>query len=387
MHLPSIQEAITSEGIDGWLFADHHGRDPIAYRILQLPTDLHATRRWYYYIPAHGSPTALVHRIESHSLESLPGDSIWYSDWTEQRLQLTAMLRGAQRVAMQYSPLCDIPYVSVVDAGTVELVRSAGADVVSSANLVQMFEARWTYAQFQSHLTAGRIMDKLRTEAFDLIAEKRQSRISEWDVRCFLRERYKAEGLLTEHGPIVAVNANASDPHYEPTSSRHAAITEGDLVLIDMWAKLAEPDSVYYDITWTGYCGDVPPPEMRRVFDVVAGARDKAIDFVSDAISRQQTIFGYQVDDCARDHIRSADFGRYFIHRTGHSIGTEVHGAGANMDNFETQDRRKIIANTCFSVEPGVYLRDFGIRSEVNMYIDDTQARVTGQVQRELVLL
>jgi Xaa-Pro aminopeptidase len=277
----------------------------------------------------------------------------------------------------------------MVDAGTVELVRSLGVDVGSSADLVQLFEARWTELQLESHLEAGRRMDRIRAEAFDLLRERTRndSALDEYQVRSFLLDRFSAEGLETDHGPIVAVNANASDPHYEPTAGHHSPIAHGDLVLIDMWAKLKQASAVYYDITWTGFCGDSPRPEMQNVFEVVSGARNEAIEFVKQSVLTKEPIAGYQVDDVARCHIEKAGFAQYFVHRTGHSIGADVHGAGANMDNYETHDVRQIIARTCFSIEPGVYLAEFGIRSEVNVFVSEHDARVTGEVQSTLLTL
>ena len=387
MRLKEIQAALREEGLDGWLFFDHHVRDLLSYRVLGLDPAGHYTRRWYYYIPAEGEPIGLLHRVEPHSLAGLPGKMRVYSRWTEHAAELQTMLHNAKRVAMQYSPNCAVPYVSMVDAGTVELIRGFGVDVVSSANLIQLFEARWTDAQLASHLEAGRRMDAHRRAAFDRIGEhlRANERITELDIQRFLRHTFAGSGLVTDHGPIVAVNANASDPHYGPTEQKHCEIRKGDVVLIDMWAKLDVPDSTYYDITWTGFCGLEPRPEIVRVFDVVRQARDSAIACAKKAVS--QALHGFDIDDAARGYIIESGFGEYFVHRTGHSIGTEVHGTGANMDNFETHDDRRIIPRTCFSVEPGIYLPEFGIRSEVNVYVSESDAVVTGEMQRELVIV
>ncbi len=387
MRLKEIQAALREEGLDGWLFFDHHVRDLLSYRVLGLDPAGHYTRRWYYYIPAEGEPTGLLHRVEPHSLAALPGKMRVYSRWTEHTAELQAILHNAKRVAMQYSPNCAVPYVSMVDAGTVELIRGFGVDVVSSANLIQLFEARWTDAQLASHLEAGRRMDAHRRAAFDRIREhlRADERITELDIQRFLRHTFAGSGLVTDHGPIVAVNANASDPHYGPTEQKHSEIRKGDVVLIDMWAKLDVPDSTYYDITWTGFCGPEPRPEIVRVFDVVRQARDSAIACAKKAVG--QALHGFDIDDAARGYIIESGFGEYFVHRTGHSIGTEVHGTGANMDNFETHDDRRIIPRTCFSVEPGIYLPEFGIRSEVNVYVSESDAVVTGEMQRELVIV
>jgi Xaa-Pro aminopeptidase len=382
-----IQEALRTAGLDGWLFFDHHRRDPLAYRILRISEEVQPTRRWYYLVPAEGEPRKLVHRIESGSLDSLPGSKQLYSSWAEQQQQLRALLSGAPRVAMQYSPYCVIPYVSMVDAGTLELVRASGVEVVSSADLIQEFEARWTEEQFQMHIEAGKLVDRTWRDAFDLIGERLRSAVpvTEYEVQQFIRHQFSVFGLTTDHGPIVAVNANASDPHYEPTRDRTSHIQTGDVVLIDLWAKLTHPDAVYYDITWTGFCGDTVPDRVRNVFEIVRDARKKASQFVMDKVAAGEPIAGFQVDDVARGHIEKHGFGEYFFHRTGHSIGAETHGTGANMDNLESHDERRIIPSTCFSIEPGIYLPEFGIRSEVNVYVGKDYATVTGKQQEQMV--
>jgi Xaa-Pro dipeptidase len=389
MHIDEIQKALREENLDGWLFFDHHERDPLAYRVLGLKPGRTVTRRWYYLIPAHGEPRGIVHAIESGVLAGLPGDIQIYSSWLTQTDGLKRLLTGCRRVAMQYSPNCAIPYVSLVDAGTVELVRGAGVEVATSANLIQLFESRWSAEQLEMHLEAGRRVDKVRAAAFEKIASMLRSggSITEWDVNRFIRDGFEKAGLVTDHGPIVGVKANMSNPHYEPTAESSQPIREGDPVLIDMWAKLDRPNSVFYDITWTGYCGATPPSALLNVFEVVRDARNRAIDRVKDAVSRKQTLHGFEVDDAARGFIREKGFGDYFIHRTGHSIGEEVHGTSANMDNLETHDERRIIPRTCFSIEPGVYLPEFGIRSEVNMYVGETSAQVTGEIQDRLVAI
>jgi Xaa-Pro dipeptidase len=389
VNLARIQQEILNQGLDGWLFFDHHLRDPLAYRVLGIQKKKGPTRRWYYMIPAHGEPSGMVHRIEREELDSLPGQKMPYSTWGEQRTALAALLTGKKRVAMQYSPMCSVPYVSNVDAGTVELVRSMGVEVVSSAELIQMFEARWTPSQMESHFEAGRRVDRVRAAAFQYIKEKTRNGVplQEVEVQAFVRGGFEAAGLVTDSGPIVGCNANASNPHYEPSEGVTSPIKSGDWVLLDMWAKLDEPNAVYYDITWTAFCGDTPTDEMQRVFQVVTGARDAAIARVQSAIGARKMLRGFEVDDAARAVIEAAGYGQYFTHRTGHSIGVEVHGNGANMDNFETHDDRRVLQWSCFSIEPGVYLPNFGVRSEVNMFIGDGDARVTGEIQREIALL
>ncbi len=387
MRLREIQEALRQENLNAWLFFDHHQRDPLAYRVLGFQPHRTPTRRWYYLIPANGEPRCLVHRIESTMLDALPGEKHLYSSWATQKDGLSALLKGSRRVAMQYSPECAIPYVAMVDAGTIELVRNAGGEVFTSANLIQIFEARWSDVQFEMHRNAGRRVDRIRAAAFVKIVEclRANHPTSEWEINRFIREAFAADGLITDHGPIVAVNANMSNPHYEPSADRNQPIRKGDAVLIDMWAKLDQESAVYYDITWTGFCGDPAPDPIRNIFDTVRGAREAAVTLVKTAVASKRELRGFEVDDAARGYITERGYGPYFVHRTGHSIGEEVHGTGANMDNLETHDERCVIPGTCFSIEPGVYLDDFGIRSEVNVFVGADEAVVTGEEQHELV--
>jgi len=389
MNVGEIQKALREEKLDGWLFFDHHQRDPLAYRVLGFQPARHVTRRWYYFIPANGEPKGLVHRVEPRMLDTVPGEKVPYSSWTEQTDGIRRILGGAPRIAMQYSPNCAIPYVAMVDAGTLELVRSFGVDVRTSAELIQHFEARWTPEALESHLEAGQRVDRVRREAFALIGERTRNggSIEELEVKQFVRAEFARHGMVTPDGPIVGVNANAANPHYEPQLGMTLPIRRGDLVLLDMWAKLDQPGSVYYDITWTAFCGAEPPEEIRRVFTIVREARDRAIARVQGAVSAGQTVRGFEVDDAARSHIADQGYGQYFTHRTGHSIGQEVHGNGANMDNLETHDDRRIVPWTCFSIEPGIYLSGFGVRSEVNVFVGEHEARVTGEIQKELLLI
>jgi Xaa-Pro aminopeptidase len=336
-------------------------------------------------VPAQGEPRGLVHKIEAQTLSELPGAMSGYAGWNEMVEGIRNLIGTSKRIAMQYSPNCAVPYVATVDAGTVELVRSLGVEIATSANLVQIFEAVWTEGQRDGHFEAGRRVDQVRREAFQRIGEKQQAseRVTEWDIQQFIASRFREEGLFADHGPDVAVNANASNPHYEPKQDSASAIKTGDIVLIDMWAKLNQPDGVYYDITWMGFCGHQPPAQYERVFGIVREARDRAIRRVEDS----RDLKGFQVDDAARDYIKEQGFGDYFFHRTGHSIGTDIHGTGANMDNLETHDERRVIPGTCFSIEPGIYLPEFGVRSEVNVYVDQASARVTGEKQESIVLI
>ena len=389
MRLEQIQAALREEGLDGWLFFDHHRRDPLAYRVLQFTPGSMVTRRWFYYIPANGEPRGLVHKIEAQTLAPLPGRHSLYAGWSTLVDGLKTLIGDGRRVAMQYSPNCAVPYVAMVDAGTVELVRGLGVEVVTSANLIQFFESRWSEEQLVMHLEAARKVDAVRRQAFERVGAKlgASERVTEWEMQQFIRTRFAEEGLTTDHGPDVAVNTNASNPHYEPKQDACSEIKRGDLVLMDMWAKLDRPDAVYYDITWVGFCGAEPPARVERVFTVVRDARDLAIARVKDAVSKKKELQGFEVDDAAREHVRAQGFEEFFFHRTGHSIGTEVHGSGANMDNLETHDERRVIPWTCFSVEPGIYLPEFGVRLEVDVFVGDREARVTGEVQDKLVLI
>ena len=387
MIIKEIQESLRRGNLDGWLFFDHHRRDPIAYRILGIPDEVQATRRWYYLVPPEGEPRKLVHRIESGALDSLPGEKESYSSWTDQQQKLNALLAGSSRIAMQYSPKCAIPYVSLVDGGTIELIRGFGVEIVSSGDLIQEFEARWSEEQLRLHLEAGKLVDQVRSAAFDFIRDRIRSMspVTEYEVHQFILARFSQFGLTTTHGPIVGVNANASDPHYEPSRDRSSHIQRGDLVLIDLWAKLTKPNAVYYDITWTAFCGETVPEQIQKVFEIVKNARKRASSFAIRKASSQESFAGFEVDDVARDYIEGEGFGDFFFHRTGHSIGPDVHGTGANMDNLESHDERRVIPRTCFSIEPGIYLPEFGLRSEVNVYVGDGFAQVTGEEQEDLV--
>ena len=387
MDLKAIQTALHERGFDAWLFYDHHHRDPIAYKVLDIPESLMVTRRWFYVIPREGEPVKVVHRIEAGHLDGLPGTKRVYSSWRELWDNLQAMLVRHRTVAMQYSPNNLIPYIGLVDAGTVELVRSFGKEVVSSGDLVARFEAAWSAEQVESHYAARDVIDTLIPEAFKEIGRRvRTGKVTEFEIQQWFAENFKRESILTEDLPIVAANANSGNPHYEPRPESSAEIHEGDFVLLDVWGKKNTPHAVYYDITWTGVIG-TPSDKHVEIFNIVSGGRDAGVKKVQEAYAGKRRIAGWEVDQATREHINNAGYGEYFVHRTGHSIGEHVHGNGANMDNLETKDEREIIPNTCFSVEPGVYLPEFGVRSEVNVLIHNGAAEVTGKIQRELVLI
>ena len=383
-----IQNDLRAAKLDGWLFYDFRGRDPIAHRILNLPPGMR-TRRWFYFVPAKGEPRKLVHKIESESLAAVPGERLFYAGQDELRGNLKKLIGRAKNVAMQYSPKNEIPYVSMVDAGTIELVRGAGAKVMSSADLVQKYEATWTPEQLESHLAAGEAIDKIVQTAFELAAKNVRDRkpFTEFDLKQWILKAFDAVDIATEEGPDVAVNAHASDPHYGPSPNSSSPIREGDLLLLDVWGKTKKPGSVYYDVTWVGYLGAKVPEKHAKVFAVVREARDKAVDLIRSTIAAGKPLQGWQVDKAARAVIEKTGYGKYFFHRTGHSIGESVHGNGVNMDGMETRDVRHLIAGTCTSIEPGIYLPEFGVRTEVNVYVGEHEARVTGAVQQEILPL
>ena len=388
MDLPAIQAALRERNIDGWLFYDHHHRDPIAYRVLGLPDGLMVTRRWFYLIPAKGEPVKLAHKIESGHLDSLPGSKQLYASWQELFDSVKAMLTGYRDIAMQYSPNNLVFFVSLVDGGTLDLIRGLGKNVVSSGDLVAQFEATWTEEQIKTHFAARDAIDSITAAAFQEIGRRvRNGGATEYQIQQWFMEAFSRENLVTDDPPIVAVNANSGNPHYEPHAEGSARIHEGDFVLLDVWAKKNTPGAVYYDITWTGFIGKSPPDKMREIFQIVTAARDAGVKTVLEGIAAGRSMAGWEVDRATRDYISKAGYGRYFIHRTGHSIGTEVHANGANMDDLEIHDERKILPNSCFSIEPGVYLPDFGVRSEVNVLVRPKAAEVTGKIQRELVLI
>jgi Xaa-Pro aminopeptidase len=391
MNLEAIQAAVREAGFDGWLFYDHHHRDPIAGRILELDEKAHVTRRWYYFVPAEGEPRKLVHRIEQGRLDSLPGGKGLYSSWQELAAGLKAMLYGARLLAMQYSPNNAIMYVSMVDAGSVEFLRGLGKQIVSSADLVSQFEAVLNEEQVASHAAAQKAIDTVLAEGWQKIARTlrpaagKAGALTEFEMVQWLSSAMRNEGLVWENGPNVSANANSSDSHYEPTAERTAPINEGDFILIDIWGRLEKPGSIFYDITWTGVVGREPAEKEQLVFETVRNARDAAIAAVEQAFATGRPIRGFEADDAARAVIRAAGFGEFFTHRTGHNIAQELHGSGAHLDNLETHDERLILPNTCFSVEPGIYLPEFGIRSEVDMLTAPGKAWVTGKIQQELV--
>ncbi len=387
MDLTAIQKALRERNIDAWLFYDHHHRDPIAYRVLGLPAGLMVTRRWFYLIPANGEPSKLVHKIEAGHLDSLPGTKRLYSGWQELFDGMKGFLASHRDIAMQYSPNNLVFTISLVDAGTVDLIRGLGKNVVSSQDLVAQFEATMNDDQIATHYAARDIIDRLTAEAFQEIGRRvRKGGTYEHEIQQWFMDAFQRENLVTDDSPIVAVNANSGNPHYEPSAKHPVPIREGDFVLLDIWAKKNTPGAVFYDITWTGTVGK-PTDRQREIFKIVSEGRDIGSKTVLDAVAAGRPIAGWEVDRAVRAHIKKAGYGDYFIHRTGHSIGTEVHANGANMDDLEIHDERRILPNSCFSIEPGIYLPEFGVRSEVNVLVRSGSAEVTGKIQHEIVTI
>jgi Xaa-Pro aminopeptidase len=390
LSIPAVQGALREEGLDGWLLYDFHGSNPIARRLAGLDYGgKMTTRRWYYLIPAAGEPRKLMHAIEPYNLDHMPGARTIYSHRESLASGLKAVLGGMTRIAMEYSPSNAIPYISRVDAGTVEAIRALGTDVVSSGDLVQRFEAVWSGDALRTHRTASDALYRIKDRAFALVRERRRAggTLTELDVQRAMTGWFTDEGLITDAPPVVAAQENAGNPHYMPTDEKHRAIGDGEIVLLDLWGKLAEPGAVYADITWVGFTGARAPDVFVKAFNAARDGRDAAIALVKARVAAGEEIRGFEVDRACRAVLERAGYGAQFIHRTGHSLGTEVHGNGVHMDDFETHDERRLIPGTGFTVEPGVYTQEFGVRTEINMYVGDREAAVTGPLQTEFVFL
>ena len=388
-NLAAMQAALREQRCAGWLFADHHHRDAIAGRLLGLPPGRMATRRWFYLVPAEGAPRKLIHRIEAGQLEELPGEATLYSSWRDMESGLRQMLTGLRRVAMQYSPRNALPALSVVDGGMLELVRETGAEVISSADLVAQLEAVWTPEQLASHRQAGKVIDRVITAAFRRIRQALDAgeTLSEYDLQQWMIERMAAEGVTAEEPPIVAINSHAGDPHYEPSAKGAAGFQNGDLVLLDVWGKCQDARAVYYDVTWMGAATRRPLLKIARAFTRVRAARDAAFALIQGRMRAGEAAQGWEADRAARQVMEEADVAGHFTHRTGHSIGTSVHGYGPNLDSLETHDIRRLRPGHGFSIEPGLYYASFGIRLEVNVYLHERDAEITGPIQNELITI
>ncbi len=383
-----MQEGLRNAGGPGWLFYDFRGSAPIAYRFLGLDTHGHFTRRWFYLIPAHGTPRKLVHRIESHKLDLLPGETTQYVAWEELQESLKRMLEGISSVAMQYSPGNAIPYVSLVDAGTAELIQGLGLKLESSADLIQLFECVWNDEEITDHREAAAKITKIVREAFEYTAARivEVGSSSELEVQNFIMQRFDEEGLETDFPPIAAVNEHSGDPHYSPTEESFSEIRKGDFLLIDLWARVKDRDSVFADITWTAFFGDAVPEKVKEAFKVISAARDTGVEFIRDKVALGKMPLGHEVDDAVRAVIQKAGFGQFILHRTGHNLARTIHGNGVNFDNLETHDTRRVIPGITCTIEPGVYQSDFGLRSEINIYMTSTGVEVTTPPQEAVLL-
>ena len=381
----ALQKTLATEGVDGWLLYDFHGSNPIAVNVAGL-AGKHTTRRWYYFIPATGSPKKLVHAIEPNTLNSLPGTRSIYAGRMQLEQGVSEMLRGSKVIAMEYSPECSIPYLSRVDGGTIDFVRRLGMRIVSSGDLVGRFEAAWNATQIATHRAASEKLYRIKDRAFEYVGAKLSAgdALHEYEVQQMMVRWFGEDGLIADAPPIVAAQEHAGNPHYAPTREVSRAIRPNELLLLDLWGKLEQPGSVYADITWTGFAGD-PPADIAKAFGVIVAGRDAAIRKVQTGVAAGQPVHGWEVDRATRDVITQAGYGDKFIHRTGHSLGEDVHGNGVHMDDYETHDDRLLVPGTGFTIEPGIYTSTFGVRTEVNMVVGQTSADVTGPCQHTLV--
>ena len=389
--IAGIQSALAADNVDGWLLYDFRGLNPIAAGVARVNEQAGhlATRRWYYLIPASGEPRGLVHAIEKNCLAHLPGASARYSGREQLESGLKQLLTGVRRVAMEYSPHCAIPYVARVDAGTVELVRQAGAEVVSSGDLVQRFSTVWDAEAIATHREASDKLYRVKDRAFEAVARRLRdgSPTTEYDIQQLMAGWFRDEGLVSDADPMVSAAENAGNPHYLPTAAVHRVIRRDEIVLLDLWGKLETPGAVFADITWVGYSGRAVPERVARAFGTVCAARDAAVDLVQESVRAGRELRGWEVDRAAMTMLRDAGYADNILHRTGHSLGTSVHGNGVNMDDYETHDDRRLLVGSGFTIEPGVYFDDFGVRTEINMVVAPRDAAVTGPLQTELVTL
>jgi Xaa-Pro aminopeptidase len=390
LDVAAIQRALAADRLDGWLLYDFHGSNPIAAQLAGLAGGAQmTTRRWYYLIPADGPPRALVHAIERHNLDHLPGAKTVYAGRQQLEAGLAQLLAGRRRLAMEYSPKCAIPYISRVDAGTAEAVRAHGVEIVSSGDLVQQFEATWTDSQLASHRRASEALYRIKDRAFEAAAAAlRAGRPqTEFDLQQAMAGWFREEGLVSDSAPVVALGRNAGNPHYLPGAGRSARIVADEVLLLDLWGKTTEPGAVFADITWVGATSRAVPAEAAQAFRCVVNARDAAVRLVQDAAAGGRDLRGWEVDRAARQVLENEGYGSRILHRTGHSLGENVHGNGTHLDDYETHDDRRLLPGTGFTVEPGLYFEGFGVRTEINVYRGDREALVTGPRQMEIVTL
>ncbi len=390
LDVAAVQESLRSDGLDGWLLYDFNGSNPIAARLAGLHNGSHmTTRRWYYLIPASGSPRALVHAIERHNLDALPGEKQTYAGREQLASGLDRLLRDVNRVAMEYSPQGAIPYLSRVDAGTVEMIRARGVEIVSSGDLVQRFEATWTPAQYAQHMRASDALYRIKDRTFDAVRDALQhgKRITEYDVQQQMLQWFADEGLTSDSAPDVALGPNAGNPHYLPSPETAAVIVPEQVLLLDLWGKVREQGAVFADITWVGFTGPRVADEAARAFDTIVRARDAALALVEESAMTGRELHGWEVDRAARNVLEQSGYGGHILHRTGHSLGETVHGNGVHLDDYETHDDRRILPGTGFTIEPGLYFDTFGVRTEINVFRRERDAVVSGPRQMSLAAL
>ena len=390
LNITTIQKILNDRNIDGWLLFDFRGSNDLALEILGIKKESHLTRRFYYFIPKSGTPSKIVNAIEEHNLAHLPGNKLSYSSHNSLREHLQTILSGSKTIAMEYSPMNAIPYLSKVDAGTIELIRTFGVDIVSSANLITQFTALWTSEQYEENVAVAKELVETATNAFNFIKNSMLAgnTLTEYTVQQFIMNEFQKKKLITDFPPTVGVNENSANPHYAPDETTFKEIHENDFVLIDLWAKRPDDSSVWSDITWVGFVGETVPEKYVKIWDIVKNARDAAFSLVEERFKANLPVFGFEVDDASRKVIDEAGYGKYFIHRTGHSITTTLHGSGPHMDNYETKDERRLLPSTSFSIEPGIYLTgDFGIRSEIDVFIHpDGKVEQTGGIKQEEII-
>ncbi len=391
LDIPAIQQALKAEGLDGWLLYDFHGSNPIAARLAGTSeSGKMTTRRWFYLVPATGEPKGLVHAIERKTLDALPGQKTVYAGREQLAAELTRLLTGMKTIAMEYSRECAIPYISRIDAGTIELIRTRGVEVQSSGDLVQRFEAVWDDSALATHRDASAALYRIKDRAFATVAKSLRDgvHITEFDVQQQMAGWFKDEGLVSDSDPVVAAEENAGDPHYLPTAKKARAIHANELVLLDLWGKKKDdPKAVYADITWVGFTGAAVPSEMARAFQAIRNARDAAAALAQESARDERDLRGWQVDRAARTVLEQAGYGEWILHRTGHNLGRDVHGNGVHMDDYESHDDRRLLAGTGFTIEPGLYFESFGVRTEINVYYGRREALITGPVQTEILRL
>lgn len=384
----SIQPFLSQKKLDGWLLYDFNNINTIARKLLGLEKSA-ITRRFYFLIPTTGRPSVLASQIDVAQFQGISADVVTYTSWDTMVNKLKEMLGGMKRIAMEYSPRCSLPYISKVDAGTIELIQELGVQVESSADLIQFFSSRIDKRQLELHVEAGKKLTKINDEAFDLIGDRiyNNKQVTEYEVQQFILKRLEEESMRTEFVPVVAINENSADPHYMPSADKHSQIKHGDIILIDMWGKIDEENSIFADITWMGMVGKEVPTKYAEVFELIVGARDKGIEFIQQTLAEGKPVYGWEVDDVIRNYIVSKGYGKYFTHRSGHSLGESVHGDGVNLDNFETKDERTLIPGICFTIEPGIYLPEFGVRLETDFYVRNGGIEITTPLQNEIRLI